>query len=253
MKAKILVAIVLLLTAVCVFCGHRYYEDIYIPGKQRKEAVKKQAEIIERIKPDTQVKPAGTAEVPLNPLVLCENVNDDIVGWISIPDTNIDLPVVQGEDNDFYLHNGVDGQYNYELGCPFLDYRCEADFTGLNSIVYAHNMEGHLMFSDIDQYKEKAFMQSHPTGILTLEDGEHNVRFFAYMTAKSTAPAYHAVFVSESEKKEYLEYILSDANYTLLNDPNEIRDKTDLNLLLLTTCTFEYEDARGILFGIIEK
>jgi sortase B len=253
MKAKILTAALLLLAAFGVFCGHRYYENVHLPEKHREEAVKKQAEIIESIRPDTGVKPVGTGEALSDPLVLCENVNDDIVGWINIPDTKIDLPIVQGEDNDFYLHNGVDGQYNYELGCPFLDYRCEAGFTGLNSIVYAHNMEGQLMFSDIDRYKEKEFMQSHPAGILTLKDGEHNVRFFAYMTAKSTAPAYHAVFVSESEKKEYLEYILSAANYTVLDDTDEIRDKTDLNLLLLTTCTFEFEEARGILFGIIER
>ena len=253
MKAKILTAALLLLAAFGAFCGYRYYEDIRLPVKQREEAIKKQAEIIERIRPGTEVKPVSTGETLSEPLILCENVNDNIVGWINIPDTNIDLPIVQGEDNDFYLHNGVDGQYNYELGCPFLDYRCDAGFNGFNSIVYAHNMEGHLMFSDIDLYKDKAFLQSHSMGTLTLKDGDHDVRFFAYMTAKSTAPAYHAVFVSEAEKKEYLEYILSAANYTVLDDTDEIRDMTDLNLLLLTTCTFEFEEARGILFGVIVR
>ena len=215
MKAKILTAALLLLAAFGVFCGHRYYENVHLPEKHREEAVKKQAEIIESIRPDTGVKPVGTGEALSDPLVLCENVNDDIVGWINIPDTKIDLPIVQGEDNDFYLHNGVDGQYNYENTHPPLG----KFLIGLGVRVFGMTPFG----------------------------------FFAYMTAKSTAPAYHAVFVSESEKKEYLEYILSAANYTVLDDTDEIRDKTDLNLLLLTTCTFEFEEARGILFGIIER
>ena len=251
MRTKILAAAMLLLAVVGAFSGHRYYMTAYLPGKRLDEAVKKQAEIIERIRHDTLAKAADTGKAPDNPLVLCENVNDDIVGWITIPDTNIDLPVVQGEDNDFYLHNGVDGQYNYELGCPFLDYRCESDFSGFNSIVYAHNMTEQRMFADIALYKDEAFFQSHPAGTLTMKDGEHDVQFFAYMTTMSTSPAYHVAFASLSEKEDYIEYVFSEANYTDFFTPDELKGKEDLHFLLLSTCTFESDDARGILFGVI--
>ena len=253
MKGKIMIAAVLLLTAAGAFSGKRYYETEYLPEKRIDEAVKKQAEIIERIRPDTKPSDGSTSAPSADPLVYCENVNDDIVGWINIPDTNIDLPIVQGKDNDFYLHNGVDGQYNYELGCPFLDYRCESDFSGFNSIVYAHNMEGRQMFADITLFRDEAFMQSHPTGTLTTKDGEHNVRFFAYISAMSTAPAYHAAFISDSEKEEYLEYIYMNADYKTADIPAVSGANEQLHLLLLSTCTFETDDARGVLFGVIES
>ena len=131
MKAKLIVVAVVLLAAIGGFCGYRYYDTMYLPAKHLDNAIKKQADIIERIRPDmkessvkasgnyrnTDGSPENVGAEPLNnsaalidPLVSCEKVNDDIVGWITIPDTNIDLPIVQGEDNDLYLHNGVDGQ-----------------------------------------------------------------------------------------------------------------------------------------------
>ena len=72
------------------------------------------------------------------------------------------------------------------------------------------------------------------------------------MNVKNTAPAYHAVFVSDSEKEEYIDYIFSDAVYISNYSSDDLKQNDDLHLLLLSTCTFEFTDARGILIGIIE-
>lgn len=273
MKAKLIIVAVLLLAAIGGFSGYKYYNTVYLPKKRLDKAVKNQADIIERIRPDTKessVKASGTflntdgipenvGAEPLNisdasndPLVLCENVNDDIVGWITIPDTNIDLPIVQGEDNDLYLHNGVDGQYNYELGCPFLDYRCSSDFSGLDSIVYAHNMENRGMFADVTLFGERSFLETHKQGTLTLKDGEHEVNFFAYLSVSSTSPVYNTVFVSQNECSEYIDLLFNTADHTSFFTAEELKERPELHLLLLSTCTFETEDSRGVLAGIIE-
>jgi sortase B len=244
--------IVALIAAGC-YCAYRYYQSDVLPEKQLDEADEKQLELFDRVKPSIDTSSdTDTTEPQENLLEAAEEVNSGVVAWLTIPGTHIDYPVCQAEDNDFYLHNGFDGQYNYELGCPFLDYRCESDFSGLNSIVYGHHMTRQRMFDDIALFKDTAYLQSHRKGTLTLNDGVHNVDFFAYMNVKNTAPAYHAVFVSDSEKEEYIDYIFSDAVYILNYSADDLKRNDDLHLLLLSTCTYEFTDARGILIGIIE-
>ena len=249
MKRKITTAAVLLVFAITgAFCGYRYYTDNILPDKQLDEAFEEQQDIIDRIKP-LQVVSKGSDNTE-NLLTSCEDVNDDTVGWIYIPDTNIDLPVVQGKDNDFYLHNGVNGQYNYDLGCPFLDYRCTRDFSGFNSIVYGHHITNRRMFADISLFADADFMQQHPEGSLTLKDGVHRVRFFAYLNTYSTAPAYRAVFAVPQDKNDYISYIFDEAKHTQNIKKEDLGE--DPHLLLLSTCTYEFDDARGILVGIID-
>ena len=80
-----------------------------------------------------------------------QNLNQnyaDSIGWIYIPDTHINYPVMQSEDNDFYLHHASDGSYLY-AGSIFLDYRCNADFSSISNILYGHNMSNRSMFADV--------------------------------------------------------------------------------------------------------
>ena len=270
MKKAVLLCVTVALIAAGGYCFYRYYQSDVLPEKQLDEADEKQLELFERVKPS--IPDNNTADDSStddnNLLEAAEEVNDAIVAWLTIPGTHIDYPVCQAEDNDFYLHNGFNGQYNYELGCPFLDYRCEADFSGFNSIVYAHHMTKQRMFADINLFKDEAFFNGHNTGQLILNNDVHTVQFFAYLNVYPTAPAYHAVFVMDSEKQEYLEYIEETADYCLYStdelldmystdeDDRDDRDDRDgfdnLHLLLLSTCTYEFDDARGILVGVIE-
>jgi len=247
MKRSIAILLIIILIGAGAYCANRYYREDVLPEKQINEIHDEQIELFKMIKPESSVS-ADKEE----PLQSAEEVNSSVVGWITIDGTHIDYPVAQAEDNDFYLHNGFDGEYNNELGCPFLDYRCAPDFSGFNSIVYAHNMTEQRMFADIALFKDEAFLQTHPTGTLILKDGPHNVRFFAYMSVSSTAPAYHAVFAGNKEKEEYIDYIFSDSKYTELYTPDELKQDDDLHILLLSTCTFETEDTRGVLAGVIE-
>ena len=228
------------------YCAYRYYQSDVLPEKQLDEAYNEQAELFERVKPEIPQSDEKNADL----LKEAEDVNDSVAAWLTIPDTHIDYPICQADDNDFYLHNGFDGQYNYELGCPFLDYRCESDFSGFNSIVYAHHMTEQRMFADVSLFKDENYLNTHDTGQLILNDEVHTVRFFAYLNTYPTAPVYHAVFVTDNDKLEYLEYIEENADHCRLSADEVAVD--DLRLLLLSTCTYEFNDARGILVGVIE-
>jgi len=264
MKLPVMEILVVLLTAAGIYCGWRYYSEIYLPEKQIDTAIQEQKKLFSHIRPEfsaetdsifpeesfsDMINTTNSETIPETTETLlapCEEINHRTTGWIYIPDTNIDYPVVQGEDNEFYLHNGFDGEYNYELGCPFLDYRCKADFSGFSSIVYAHNIENRAMFADIALYKNQEFMQSHPSGCLLLDNSVHTVDFFAYLTVSSNDLIYYALPETETECQEYTDYLLKSANYSFNPEIN----KND-HLLLLSTCTFEYDEARGVLAGVI--
>ncbi len=268
MKLHLMELLVFVLTAAGIYCGWRYYHDIYLPEKQMQNAVTEQYVLFERIRPeildmsetdiikaDSPEKfEAGTElpefseskipeEITENPLAFCEEVNPEAIGWIYIPDTNIDFPVMQGQDNDFYLHHGADGQENGELGCPFLDCQCKSDFSGLNSIIYAHNIENQAMFADITLYANENFMQEHPEGYLVLKDGVHSVDFFAYLSVINTDLVYQT---NPANWQEYIDSVFALAKYSKETELDE-----HSHLLLLSTCTFETEMTRGVLVGNI--
>ena len=257
MKTRILSILVVILAFVGVYCGWRYYGDVIKPEKEIAAADEVQNRLFSEIKPTTavtytitavQTETVVTTTTAIDYLADAAEINSSVVGWITIPDTHIDFPIAQGEDNDFYLHNGFDKKYNYELGCPFLDYRCASDLSGFNSIVYAHHMTEQRMFADIALFKDGAFMEANPVGYLTQHDGVHTVRFFAYLNVPDDSAVYQ--IADSAEYAEYIDTLYRSADYVTKNK-DEIKE-TD-RLLLLSTCTYEYKDARGVLVGIIES
>lgn len=91
--------------------------------------------------------------------------NPDMVGWLRIDGTDIDLPVVQTPgDNEYYLRRGFDGLYATG-GTLFLDERCSLsqDSPTDNWLIYGHNMADGSMFGQLTRYREKDFWQEHPT------------------------------------------------------------------------------------------
>ena len=83
-------------------------------------------------------------------------MNGDIVAWIQIPGIGVDYPVVQGKDNEHYLHYTFDRNAN-KAGSIFLVYRNRADFTDRKVILYGHNMKDGSMFSNLKKYQDAGF------------------------------------------------------------------------------------------------
>ncbi len=96
-------------------------------------------------------------------------INKDIVAWIEIPGIGVDYPVVQGEDNEHYLHYMFDGKENI-AGSIFLDFRNKADFTDRKVILYGRNMQDGSMFSQLEKYQDKDFREEQGRVILYLPD-----------------------------------------------------------------------------------
>lgn len=98
-----------------------------------------------------------------------KQINEDIVAWIQIPEIGVDYPVVQGEDNEYYLHHTYRKEAN-KAGSIFLDYRNRADFTEQRVIIYGHNMKDGSMFSNLKQYQDSVFREESGTAYLYLPE-----------------------------------------------------------------------------------
>ncbi len=96
-------------------------------------------------------------------------INEDIVAWVQIPEIGVDYPVVQGEDNEHYLHYTFDGKENI-AGSIFLDYRNREDFTDGKVILYGHNMQDGSMFSKLEKYLDEEFRKEQRRVLLYLPD-----------------------------------------------------------------------------------
>lgn len=86
--------------------------------------------------------------------------NNDLVGWLSIEGMKIDYPVLQNEDNEYYLHRDFYGN-DSKYGCLYVKNQANVE-TGTNFIIYGHNMKDGSMFGDLDLYQKESFYKEHP-------------------------------------------------------------------------------------------
>lgn len=175
-----------------------------------------------------------------------QTMNPDVLGWLSVYGTNIDYPLVQGENNDSYINTAVTGEYALS-GSIFLDHRNNRDFSDFNTIIYGHHMEKKKMFGEIGLFTEKKFFEEHQYGSLFYGGKEHGLEFFAFMEVDAyTQNIYLPKLLSEQEKQEYLTYI---REYAMYQRPLDLSEKD--RIVLLSTCTTDMTNGRHLLIGKI--
>ena len=135
---------------------------------------------------NTETEPAGEDPSVVLPTVDFDALREtgpDIIGWLTLPDTAINYPVTQADDNEYYLHHLYDGTYN-KTGCLFADYENQEDFSDRNTIIYGHNMRDGSMFAMLNEYDEQSYFDGHPQMYLVTPDGGYVVEIFTAFVAK---------------------------------------------------------------------
>lgn len=170
-------------------------------------------------------------------------LNPDVVGWIYSADTQINYPVLLGEDNSEYLHHMVNGEYN-SAGSIFMDCRNKPDLSDFNTILYGHHMKNGSMFASLHQYTEQEFYDEHK--YMWYLTPEHTYRLdviFGYVGA-AEAPIY-TLFADRDELDAYLSWAEIQSNFT----PDEIPRHID-GIVALSTCSYEYNNARYVVVTV---
>ena len=259
MKKGILIALTVILLCVLAFsvwkmvdiwldyrAGEQFYvkmnDYVSIPETEPTKPPKAdQAEEQEETIPEEAPKPVW----PQVDFAALQAINSDVVGWIYIPDTNVNYPILQGKNNDQYIYHLMTGEYN-SAGSIFLEAGIARDFSAKNSVIYGHNMKNGTMFAGITGYKSQEFYDAHPTAMLLTPEGNYYVHIFSGYVTDIWGDAWDSGFSEDSfrqwlNKRERQSYFTSDV----------IPTQQD-RILTFSTCTYETDDARFVVHGVLE-
>ena len=175
-----------------------------------------------------------------------KQINPDIVGWLYCEGTEINYPVVQGEDNSYYLKHLFDGTANPN-GCLFLDCSIAGDFSDPHSIIYGHNMKNGYMFAGLEQYEEQTYYEAHPQMLLLTPEQNYTITLFSGYTASSSADAWTLHFADQTAWSDWLQHAIDQSVFQSAYQPSE----TD-RVLTLSTCSYDFDEARFVLLGALQ-
>lgn len=174
-----------------------------------------------------------------------KKVNPDVQGWLYQKGTVINYPVVQGTDNDTYLHTRFDKQWSGG-GTLFVDCRMEKNFKGFNSIIYGHHMKDGSMFRSIRGYtKEDGYYDKHKTLELATPHGNYHLVVFSAFITKATDEDTYKMTYDEAEEQAYIDRAWERSELPITRDSVDVT-KND-RLVTLSTCAYDYEEARYIV------
>lgn len=173
---------------------------------------------------------------------LHNEVNENIIAWLYCPETVIDYPVVQGEDNDYYLRHLADGTFNYN-GCLFIDYRNDSNLLDRNTYIYGHHMQSGAMFASIVNYSNEDYYHEHPVLFLTFGKHQYLLEPFSGYTTTKNGNAYEIEFSSDHEYAEWLRSAVESSEFI----PDAITISTNDQIITLSTCAYSFNDARYVL------
>ena len=178
--------------------------------------------------------------------------NSDIVGWLEIKDTNINYPVLQGKDNQYYMTHNYKKEKS-KNGSIFLTKDYDWNIPSSNLLIYGHNLNNGTMFQELLKYEKQSFYEKHPVIRFTTEKEDAEFEIISvfksrvyYKTEKNVFRYYY--FVNTRNEEEYNEFVKNAKKEALYNI--EATAKYGEQLITLSTCSYHVEDGR---FAVVAK
>ncbi len=262
MNKKILrLTVLLILLGVFLFSGWKVFSTL-LEYRQSEESYKALTQEY------TTHQPTATADEPQSPVMPSDTTEEtapmetapiavdfatlladcpDVVGWLYCADTPINYPVVQATDNDYYLRRLLDGSYS-RGGSIFMDYRCAADFSDWNSILYGHNMKNDTMFGTLEDFRKQEYYDAHPVLYLLTPAQDYKIVLIGGYTTPGDDKDTYGIPISLEVRNALIEK--AQQNSTFQADA-EIGDEE--RLITLSTCAYDYTGARYVLVGVLRE
>ena len=174
-----------------------------------------------------------------------QTVNADIKGWLTVPGTNIDYPVLQSSktEPDYYLHRSYKKRYA-EAGSIYLQYDCSPE-TSRNTVVYGHHMLYDAMFTELPKYNYFSFWKAHQTFLYENASGKCSCEIFAVLHVSPDSFSFNRTqFADDADFARFLSALQGKAIYNTGVTVTE-KDK----IMMLVTCSYEQRNGRTIVIG----
>lgn len=169
-----------------------------------------------------------------------KSINSDYKMWIQIENTNINYPVVQGSDNDYYLKHNFRKESNIS-GTVFVESANDID-NDKNIILYGHNMRNGTMFNNITNYKEESFFNEDNKISIIMNNTLYEYEVFSVYVKNVSEVNLAIGFANEDE---FINYAYNEADESLYK--KDVDFSAEDNLITLVTCSYEFTDARTIV------
>ena len=231
---------VILFICVCVFVysavqlGIIFY-DYYMIEKETNEIVN---EYVEEPETEEEVNPLSRV-VNFTEL---QKTNEDVIGWLYIPNTKVDEPILKGETNDTYLRTDIYKKSN-KAGSIFIDEINNVDFKDDNTIIYGHNMKNGSRFHALKQFVEADYFKENRYVYIYLPDGTVSV-YDIY--GADIISAYSDLYRKGIDYQKYIKEVLADCN-----QKTEVSEE-QAPLIMLSTC-YTGTDDRYVVFARLKE
>lgn len=236
---KKIVKIMLLLICLVIFIISLYKVYDYLAQKSANKKINE--ELIEKavIKQEIEDGKDNNDSLPISiDFSKLKEENKDIIAWIYSEGTPINYPIVQTDNNLYYLSRMINKDYN-KAGTIFMDYRNNADFSDNNTIIYGHNMKSDMMFGTITNYTNQDYYEKHKEMYLFTENKNFKIKLLSGYIVPENSNIYNL-----------------DNSFEFINENSTFKSDIDVSsndrLITLSTCSYEYEKARYILIGILK-
>lgn len=177
-------------------------------------------------------------------------VAPDVVGWLYIPGTPVNYPIVQGSDNDEYLHKNYLGNSNWLVngGSIFLSGDNSDDFRDKNSVVYGHSMADGSMFACLNDLVDQSSFDAHRDIYVFAPDRTLHLRTFAVNVVSANEPVMRVDFADDADFEAYVEERIGESSIALPVD-------TDVasigQIMSFVTCNYLFDNARAVVYAAV--
>lgn len=197
-------------------------------------------------KPEENNLPPDVAALLAVNLEALQAVNPDVTGWIEIPGTELSYPIVQGEDNLYYLDRNWKGESN-RGGAIFLEATSSADLAGFHTIVYGHRMRDGSMFGSLRHYKDQSYWQEHPDVYIAAGGRVYRYAIFSAHESGIRDLTYRLDLVESGLQEEFVQYCADES----VIDTGGASDSG--HILTLSTCTGNGYRSRWVVHGCLAE
>ncbi|MBE6637512.1 MAG: class B sortase [Ruminococcaceae bacterium] len=171
----------------------------------------------------------------------------DLYGWIVLPGTVINYPVMQSTDNDYYLDHAYNGD-RLAAGAIYVDYHCKKDlWSNYNLVVYGHHMTNGTMFNSLDKFFNESFFRTNNTVYFYTLDGMFTYEVFSFYETNMYYPYIRTIFPNYSTFKEFSEEMRDNSIF-------EVEGLTfgdAERMLTLSTCNNRTDEGRLAVHAIL--
>lgn len=175
--------------------------------------------------------------------------NQDLVGWINVPGTNIDYPVVQTPGNaNYYLYRGFDKKYS-SWGCLYVREVCDVFTPSDNVVIYGHHMKDNTMFAQLDKYKKKDFWQEHQTFTFDTLYERHTYQVIAvFKTSANIGKGFSYHTFNDAHSEEEFNEFMKQVHKLQFYNTGVTAEYGDM-LLTLSTCEYTLDNGRFVVIA----